>query len=328
MSPDGGRRAVCLGFRTALQVAKALGPRSLSDAPRSFRLPDAPSRKADMERTIARLRELGACSHLTLPLHVVAASSSRCRASDKCCPHSCMQEVPAAGFASLGGGVFLAKAPLAFVQEATRLSFVSLLELGYELCGTYRIREGDGSAEYQVAPLMFCAQLRAFLDRNRGLNGAAKAARALRFMADGSASPRETKAAIVLALPSCSGGYGLSVPHMNFEVAASPSVAAMAGRKSFRCDLCWPQARVDVEYQSREHHAGEATRIRDSRRTNALMSMGFKVVGITNEELDSLEATDVIADTIGRALGRRRRSVAKGYHGRKVRLRKELGLGT
>ena len=45
-------------------------------------------------------------------------------------------------------------------------------------------------------------------------------------------------------------------------------------------------------------------------------------------KLDSLEATDVIADTIGRALGRRRRSVAKGYHGRKVRLRKELGLGT
>ena len=41
-----------------------------------------------------------------------------------------------------------------------------------------------------------------------------------------------------------------------------------------------------MEYQSREMHEGEESRIRDSRRTNALMAMGWTVVGVTNNELD------------------------------------------
>ena len=221
--------------------------------------------------------------------------------------------------------MFSAKAPLAFVQEATRLAFIPLLELGYELCGTYRVQD-DGSVRYQTAPIMSRKELSSFLDRNRGLNGAAKAARALRYMVDGSGSPRETKAAIMFSLPVCSGGYGLGVPCMNYEVTASSSAVSIAGRRSFRCDLCWPHERVDVEYQSRAFQEGEGNRIRDSRRSNALMSMGYKVIGITSEELNSLEATDVIAGTISDALGRRRRRHGKSARAARLSLRRELGL--
>lgn len=113
---------------------------------------------------------------------------------------------------------------------------------------------------------------------------------------------------------------------MNYEVRASPAARALTGKSCFRCDLCWPEAKLDVEYQSRESHEGEASRIGDSRRMNALAAMGWTVVCITNDELDSLAATDVIADTIRRHLGKRSEVRVSGYHARKLRLRRQLGL--
>ena len=83
---------------------------------------------------------------------------------------------------------------------------------------------------------------------------------------------------------------------MNYEVKANPAARALTGKSCFRCDLCWPEAKLDVEYQSRESHSGEKKRIEDSRRANALASMGWTVVSVTNDELDSLAATDAIAD--------------------------------
>ena len=76
----------------------------------------------------------------------------------------------------------------------------------------------------------------------------------------------------------------MGFPRMNYEVIASPAARAISGKKSFRCDLCWPEARLDVEYQSKENHEGELSRIRDSRRANALAAMGWTVLGVTNDE--------------------------------------------
>lgn len=113
---------------------------------------------------------------------------------------------------------------------------------------------------------------------------------------------------------------------MNYEVIASPAARAISGKKSFRCDLCWPEARLDVEYQSRENHEGELSRIRDSRRANALAAMGWTVLGVTNDELNSLAATDAVAEAIRRHLGKRLRTNVSDWHARKLRLRRRLGL--
>ena len=118
----------------------------------------------------------------------------------------------------------------------------------------------------------------------------------------------------------------MGIPRMNYEVKAIAGARTTSGRSSFRCDLCWADAKLDVEYQSREMHEGEESRIRDSRRTNALMAMGWTVVGVTNDELDSLAATDAIADTIRRLLGKRVQVRVSDYHARKLRLRRQLGL--
>ena len=54
--------------------------------------------------------------------------------------------------------------------------------------------------------------------------------------------------------------------------------------------------------------------------------MGWTVINITNDELDSLAATDVIAETIRRHLGIRVQMRVTDHHARKLRLRRQLGL--
>ncbi|WP_232050944.1 DUF559 domain-containing protein [Arabiibacter massiliensis] len=203
---------------------------------------------------------------------------------------------------------------------------VALLQLVYEACGTYQTRRTGVPPAYQVKSLASVRTLADFAARNPTLRGAKRLAHALRYAADGSASSRETKNALVFGLPMMHGGLGTGIPHMNYEVLASPAARALTGKSSFRCDLCWPEAKLDVEYQSRECHEGEEKRISDSRRTNALLSMGWTVIGITNDELNSVVATDAIAETIRKHLGKRSPVRVSHYHERKLKLRRQLGL--
>ena len=190
----------------------------------------------------------------------------------------------------------------------------------------YQTRRTGVSVGYDVEPLTSVRALRDYVACNSSLGGAQKVARILPFLVDGSASSRETKFALVLGFSPFRGGYGMGFPRMNYEVIASPAARAISGKKSFRCDLCWPEARLDVEYQSKENHEGELSRIRDSRRANALAAMGWTVLGVTNDELNSLAATDAVAEAIRRHLGKRLRTNVSDWHARKLRLRRRLGL--
>lgn len=323
------QRAICLCFQTAIQVLRAL---SISDAPIIERysartpLPLAPPQCSDLEHAFEQLESLGLLRDLIQPLHVLTGSPARCRPSNRCHPHVCSKPLPPASFFTAAQDLLCTKPALAFVQAATFLSLPALLALGYEWCGTYRKDPRSDNSVFQLKPLVSCAELRAFVRKHSFLRGSKLATKALAYLADGSASPRETQIAILFALPRCYGGYGLGVPTMNYEVRATAKARSISNRSSFRCDLCWPHARLDVEYQSREFHEGESSRIRDSRRANALMSMGFNLIAITNDELESPWAVDVIASTIAKAIGKKLRKEPADHLLRKMQLRKELGL--
>ena len=129
----------------------------------------------------------------------------------------------------LSDGVGVCSAPFACVQAApSAKNKIDLLELAYELCGTYRTRRTSTAPAYQVPPLMTMRSLRSFVSLNPSIAGARIVARVLPYLADGSASPRETKQALVLGLPTSYGGYGLGIPRMNYEVKA------IAGAHDFR----------------------------------------------------------------------------------------------
>ena len=321
------RPRMCFGYETALKILRARRTGTLGPSG-ALRLPERPPSASELKLALARLEASHPGLELGRPVHIVARSVSDRRKTDTVVPHSCCMDMPSSSFVRWDDDVMLCAPPLALLQLAQcEPNDGFLLELGWELCGSYQTKRTAARAAYDVPPLTSTRALRDYAKRNPSLRGARKIARnVLPYLADGSASARETKAALVFGMPMKRGGQGLHIPRRNYEVMANAAAQAISGRRSFRCDLGWPEAKLDVEYQSRERHEGEASRIRDSRRANALAAMGWTVINITNDELDSLAATDVIAETIRRHLGIRVQMRVTDHHARKLRLRRQLGL--
>lgn len=318
---------ICLGHLSALQLLAFCNRNGLVlPATRHRRFPPKTIDREQAHRLVASVHDQYLPAGISMPLHGVFSGTPAQRPTSFRHPHLCTLPLRSNALQRWSDTVLLSCAPLAFVQEASARSFVNTLLLGFELCGTYQRQVLSKSINYHTRPLTTTREIRGFLKRNSHLPGSRRAQAALVYIADNSASPRESQAALLLGLPAFYGGYGLGMPTMNHEVSCTPEAAAISGRHTLRCDLFWPEASIAVEYQSREFHSGDLCRIRDSRRTNALQAMGITVVGITNDELESIEATDVIAETIRKERGRRFRTTVENYHARKLRLRRQLGL--
>lgn len=319
---------ICFGYETALRIARAANAGGLVPIRgRNPKLPERPPNAGELHDAIARLERAFPSLRIDNPCHTLVGCAERYHATASCKPHTCTFALAGASFLRFGDDILVCAPPLAFMQEATRTSSeIALIEQGWELCGSYQTTRTAQRSAYQVPPLTSTRAMREYARLNHSIDGARKVARVLRYLADGSASPRETKQALTLGLPMRRGGYGIGIPQMNYEVAASREARAITGKSSFRCDLCWPEAKLDVEYQSRESHEGEARRISDSRRANALAVMGWTVLGVTNDELDSLVATDTIARSICKRLGKRYQVSTPEHHARKLQLRRQLGL--
>ncbi len=319
---------VCFGYSTALEILRCVDTKKLVFARgNQITIPGKTPHKRTLAGAINQIEAMSSFPCTRKPVNVLVKNPVRPHSSESLTPHLCQAKLVYGSLYRLTPSIFLSSAPLAFLQIAAQeKDFIKLLQLGFEICGTYRTTQTSAVPAYQVPPLTSVRALRDFVDNNPSFYGANAARKALRYIADGSASPLETKLALLLGLPMSYGGYGLGIPHMNYEVEASSAAFSISGRKHLRCDLCWPKAKLDVEYQSREMHEGELSRAKDSRRANALSAMGWKCIAITNDEADSRYAMDVIAETIRKHIGKRNRVRVSNYHSRKLKLRMQLGL--
>ena len=227
-----------------------------------------------------------------------------------------------------GGGIetSVRKGPFhpAFCEMASVLSLEQLIALGFELCGTYRRASTFGLARYDATPLTSPGALAPFIEKSPQFKGVKKARRALPLILAGSASPRESELAMLLCLPYSLGGYGLPHPTMNAEMPLPKNVGA-TGRSSLRCDLYWPAARLDVEYDSAEFHSAERLLANDSMRRIALESMDVTSVNLTAEHLRRASLFDEAAQGIARILGKRVR-LPGDFRLKQERLWRELGI--
>ena len=312
--------------KTALEIARAIPLRHTPTPRQPLQLPGQSIAATLVKAAVEELRAMHPSLSLSPPYHHFVGRRAK-GPTRMTSPSVATLPLPAHSLHHLGDDVYCATPAFALVTVAARTSDRAfLLELSWELCGTYRTQRTTPDTSYQTPALASVDEIRSFVARNPSVRGSRKIARLLRYVADGSASPRETKCALLFGLPRKNGGYGLGMPRMNHEVIASPEARAISGRSSFRCDLCWPAAKLDVEYQSREMHGNELSRLRDSRRANALASMGWTVVAITNDELESMSATDVIASILRKQLGKRKDERLPHAHERKLALRRALGL--
>ena len=326
---QGFESSIVFSGRSALQILRAIQVRGIerTGSTRAVRLSPHAPREREVRAAVERVETAFPGLRLDRPVQLLAGAGAHCNANPLYSVSACSSPLSKGSLLCVGEGIFACCAELVFASMAGRgMDDVALLELGFELCGTYCTSLTCSNERYNANPLSSSRALESFTKRNARVKGAARARQLVGFVADGSASPRETKLALVLGLPTVWGGSGLGMPVMNYEVVADRQASLIARRTSFRCDLCWPSERMDVEYQSRLIHSNEASRIDDSRREKALRVMGWQVVGVTNDELDSMAGFDVIARMLRRSLGKDPRIRIADYHQRRLVLRSQLGL--
>lgn len=256
-------------------------------------------------------------------VHLLVTSRDRQRRLRGAHVHLLSVPVPAGSFVRSLGQVYVVCPELLFVMRAAKLGLVALLELGHELCGTYRLSE-DGTATYNVKPLTSASALKSFARRCKGLTGVKRALRAVQWIADGSRSPAETALSIAFRLPYRHGGYSLGSPLLNHEITLSGPAALILGRDTISPDLYWPEARHPCEYDSRQFHSSREQADYDERRRNAYSAMGMSVTVLRSRHFLDLSVLDAMVSSIRRNTRHRQNSVPDDYDERRRKMFDEV----
>jgi len=255
---------------------------------------------------------------LTLPVHILLGKADMRRRREEMTQHVFTGKTPVGCFFNVDDTLFVCSPEFCFLQMANKLPLGSLVELGYELCGSYSIHTaGDPNVPargfHLREPLTSTKRLTMFASRMKGVKGHLKAVRALRYVLDGSASPMETKLSILLTLPYRLGGFGLPKPKMNARVdprksdrrTGQQAGLRQPGKGYYVCDLFWPDEKVAVEYDSNLFHTGSAHITEDSKKRNALKAMGIGVITVTTQQIYDKREFETVARSLAKDLGKR-----------------------
>lgn len=276
-------------------------------------------RRGDLQT--ANLRSLGACasslaevSKIPIPafdqskpqLDVLVSSTAKAKRSKEHVCHVLKAPVVSGMFCKIDKDAYITSPEMTFVQLATKLEFIDLVLLGMELCGTYAPCPFADRFDERPAVTTRNRLLR-FCQRAGGVRGSARAAKALRWVVDGSNSPAETALVLFLCLPVRLGGYGFGWPDMNPVTSLGKRASNMFGNPTMRCDLHWVAKRVAIEYDSDQEHLSSQSASRDARRRNVLGYKDVTVITVRKPMIASPSAFDDIVRQLARALGRRLR---------------------
>lgn len=257
------------------------------------------------------------------PLHFLVPSQNMRRRDDAVCAHLHSGSLPAGAFLYLGGGVYVASPEMCLLQSAVQSSLLSVVELGFELCGTYSFH-WNGEGFYARDPLASKQSIIRLLDRSPSAPSGRRLRRALPFLQEGAASPMETALVLMLCLPPRFGGYGIPNPVLNFKHKTGAHMRKITRQGSFACDLYWPDARLGVEYDSDEHHNEASDVDRDVIRKNSLLGFDIDVVTVRRNQLMDANLFDRTAHLIAKRLGVRIRPRASDWMMRRYALRQYL----
>jgi len=290
----------------------------------------APCFSPPNSETLEQTRGLG----LIYPLDVMVKSPKEKRSQGYFRNHVIGKPLPEGSVFDTGNEVYVASPELCFIQLSNYLTVPQLLHLSMELCGTYSLplpdthvveMLTDPKTLFDIPPLYTTTRLSSFIDKAIGLQGQPNAAKALRYLADGSASPMETILYLLLTLPYKLGGYALPKPQLNPRINLPDAIRLSSKHEYYKCDLYWPDFKLAVEYDSDLHHTGPSRLASDSMRRKDLALLGIKVVTVTRQEVRYIEEFNKTALLIAKLLGiRLRNNEAAGFTFAQAELRKVL----
>lgn len=221
---------------------------------------------------------------------------------------------------------------------------LTLIELGFELCGSYRFSNDlispDSSPNQETnhhvrknalssftskhKPVTTAKRLLRYAERSLPSSGAKKAKLAAQYVINGSASPMETRVAIMLTLPASKGGYGLPQPAMNWKINIKEGVSKVPYGSYRICDFYWSKQKVALEYDSNTFHTTSEQITEDSMKRSELMYLGIKALSMTTSQFFSFSALESQEKTLRKALKIYRSTTATGAEQRRRALHRRL----
>lgn len=254
------------------------------------------------------LESLGIALTKRDPLHVLVDDSGHRLASECVKSHIWSGRLPAGSLYSLAPGILISSPAFCCLQDAMSSSLPHAAATIMECLGMYGLASG-GRGFLDRAPLLSRSELSSYLDGAKGCKGVEKARRALRLALDPARSPLETKAALLLTLPTKLGGYGLPRPELNYVVTTRAEDVPYSQFARYEVDMCWPGRKTIVEVDSYQYHMRAEQLDTDAKRRNSLKSMGWKVLSVTAGQLSG-DALDVLARQVAKDLGARGKAPA------------------
>jgi len=267
--------------------------------------------------------------NITTPLHVLVGSRNVRKVRKDMYCHVSQGKFPDGSFIKTSSGLIVSSPELCFLQMASVLSFIDLIALGYEFCGSYRLdkESAEGKGFRDDLSLTNIASLQSYASKSVGRKGRMNALRALSFIAEGSASPMETVLAMLLTLPYRLGGYGFSKPLLNSRINVRKNIGKSKSRSNksvYYCDLYWPDERIAVEYDSDAFHTGSDRIFKDAIRRNALAGVGVKVVTVSRKQIVELEGLREFAVVLSKLLGKRLKYPREDFASSQNKLRLQI----
>lgn len=238
-----------------------------------------------------------------LPIHHLIPKKVPSLRCDTSAPHVWTGPLPNSQcFRWFGPHVYVATLEFCFLAVAKYLPMWRLIAFGYELCGGYYLLPDEWEFDRCTSPTNI-GRLRAFVEQCKDAPGYTRAAEALRWVLDGSWSPRETILTMLLCLPPTLGGYGLPAPTLNRLVKLSPGASYIAGVDALTPDLCWPVFKLAIEYDSSRYHArNREQRLKTTLRAEALRFDGWLVISMTPDLLEDANAFSKIVASVAKRL--------------------------
>lgn len=250
------------------------------------------------------------------------------------------RSLPENALVRLSPNLYTACPELVVLHMAAYKSSLQLTKLIMELCGSYTLYPNPDvheKAKLNVEPVTSIDRIRSYLGRVGVRGGLDRLRLALNMAMEGSASPGETRMALMMSMPLEQGGYGFARPHLNAEVVTPEWERAHVGGETYYLDAFWQDAYADLEYESTEFHldplvAESLVAVRqgdehadptvsaqrtsyikkaeaDRRRLRELQYLGVHVIPVTSFDLGDVGRMDQVA----RALARSYFRTAKWY---------------
>ena len=277
---------------------------------------------------------LGQC--MELPVDILVGDGAMCRKSSLVHPCVWSHPLPPGSTVSVVDEISVVTPEFALLQLAATMPLNQCLVIASELFGTYsayraprvfadwlesRLRTAGGRGLvgerygwspcviggrlhdlWKREPLVTAESLKATVAQSESSRGRARALKLAELVIPDAASPLESKAGLLLALPKTYGGLGHVGMTHNYEIYLGGGSQSLAGRRRCYCDLYWDEG-VDLEIQSKVAHDSELAFLSDSERTAALLSDGVKVLPVTAAHLDDRAKLLTVSETLAKLRG-------------------------